>query len=456
MASSAAASMLARALEVEDPARTLLKTQMAEGLKHFRKVKAQRTGEPHIRSNYNDILKRLQKTAPRALDPRGPDPRGPIGLEIVFVEAPYPPCTLAPKELEHVLLSELTLNSHHRGKILLGKLVGVVDVTWKNILAVIEDTSGDVEFLDLHFMCMKEKTAHTWPKLGSWLAIKEPFLTLDEINVTECVRIDHPSDLVFAETWSPGLAKVAGLSSAFLEHTLLEWKELGNAALATKNFDAAYTSYTQGLRAVATKLEKSERVIEKDLYRNRSCVGLALGRYEGAVTDALAALTHLSDDTRKRLDAKAYFRAAHASYNLKHYEKAVSFLRDQLELFPDDRDGMKLLERSETRLLEHRYGCYNIANIQRSLSRGPRVDVADYITNTTVKTSGPGRGRGLFATRDFQPGNLVMAETSYCCVWRREDANLLVLEAMRAVRTSVTRTSSVFGEPLSTKQAGTH
>ena len=146
------------------------------------------------------------------------------------------------------------------------------------------------------------------------------------------------------------------------------------------------------------------------------------------MTDAIAALTHLSDDAHKKLYAKAYFRAASASYRLKIYEKAVLFLRNQLELCPDDSDAVLLLGHTQDLLREQREVCYNIAKTQGSLSHEPRVDAADYIMNTTIRPSGIKRGRGLFATCNLNPGDLIMAETSFCCVWRREDANLLALE----------------------------
>ena len=234
-----------------------------------------------------------------------------------------------------------------------------------------------------------------------------------------------------AETWPLSFLRHVDLGKALSdksERTSLEWKQAGNSALAAKDFNAAHTCYTQGIHAVVAKPGTSDPDIEKDLYRNRSCVRLTLGQFERAVADATTALTHLSDGHHKKLDAKAYFRAASASYSLKQYEKAVAFLRDQFELCPDDKDAVSLLKRTHDRLRERQEGSYDIANIQRSLSREPRVDAADYITNTTIKLSGPKRGRGLFATRNIQPGELIMAETAFCCVWRREDPNLLALE----------------------------
>jgi hypothetical protein len=187
MASSTAASMLAQSFNGEDPNEQLIKTQMTDGLKHFRKCRDQRGREPRTKSDYKGASERLKRCAPRNLDPRGPDPRGPTRLEIVYVEAPYPPCTSHLADLEPALLSELRLNSHHRGKVLLVKFIGILDTTWKNTIAAIEDISGDVELLNLHFVCMNKTPSLTWPRLGSWMAIKDPFFTVEEIFVTECI-----------------------------------------------------------------------------------------------------------------------------------------------------------------------------------------------------------------------------------------------------------------------------
>lgn len=117
------AAMLAQTLGDEDPGKKAMKIQLAEGMKLFRNVKEQRSGELHTRSDHKYVSQRLIRRAPRVPDPDGPNPSGPIGLEILFVEAPYPPCSRALVELKPVLLSELVLNSHHRERVLLVKLV---------------------------------------------------------------------------------------------------------------------------------------------------------------------------------------------------------------------------------------------------------------------------------------------------------------------------------------------
>lgn len=144
---------------------------------------------------------------------------------------------------------------------------------------------------------------------------------------------------------------------------------------------------------------------------------LALGYYEGAIEDAMAAVTNISDLKYKKLDAKAYFRAASASYKLKHFVLVERCLQAQLELTPGDQDAQALMKRNKDRLREQQQGRYDIIAIEKSVPSQPRVDAADYISNTVIRNSGPGRGRGLFATRDIELGDLVLAETAFCSVW---------------------------------------
>lgn len=99
------------------------------------------------------------------------------------------------------------------------------------------------------------------------------------------------------------------------------------------------------------------------------------------------------------LDVKAYFRAADASYKLKHFEGADQFLQALLKLMPTEKDALTLLKRTKERLAEQQRGEYDLNGIEDQLTTQPRVDAADYLVNTAIEMSGPGRGRGLFATR---------------------------------------------------------
>jgi tetratricopeptide (TPR) repeat protein len=337
-------------------------------------LKAQRTGEPHTRRDYDLTLGQLQylpASRPGELE-------HPVLGKLVVLEIPYPPCVRSLGALEPVLLSELTMRTHHRGRVLNAKLVGVGGMTQRDAYAAIEDTSGDIEYLHVQFVCMNKKDGYPWPKLGTCLSIKEPYLTLDEMSSDPCIQIDHPSDLVFSESRSLDLPVGGGRANA------LECKEAGNFAFAGKNLEAAHASYTEGIRLATGDSGASDQSVKRDLHRNRSLVRHHLGHYEGALEDAVAALTYISDAKHKKLDAKAYLRAASASYSLKLYGKAALLLSDQLMLVPGDKEALDLLERIQSRLREQNHGAYDIESIRKSISDKPRVDAADFSFNTIV------------------------------------------------------------------------
>jgi hypothetical protein len=131
-------------------------------------------------------------------------------MDSVMIEHPYAPCVRYLTDLEPVLLSGLTHKLHHRGRVLLAKLVAIVAITRTETCAAIEDVSGDIEFLQVPFVCMNKKVGHAWPQLGSWLAIKEPFLTIER-RANQCIRLDHPSDMIYAESWPLEFLEMSGL-----------------------------------------------------------------------------------------------------------------------------------------------------------------------------------------------------------------------------------------------------
>jgi hypothetical protein len=323
-------------------------------------------------------------------------------------------------------------NMHHCGRVLLAKLVAGADVARKATFAGMEDTSGGFEILHLHTVCRNNKDDHVWPKAGSWFAIKEPFLTLQVETGTQCVQIDHPSDLTYADSWPPNVFTKFGVHNSLTDtesRNPLECKEAGNSNLSRKNLAAAHASYTVGFQLIAGASESSDQCVKQDLHCSRSLVRLNLGRYEGAMEDAIASLTHISDEKHKKLDGKAYFRAASASYHLKLYEKAALFLCDELALIPEHQDALRLFCKTQDRLREQARGSYDILSIRSGLSQQPQVDAADFVINTAIKPSGLNRGRGLFATRDLEPGDLIMAETPFCTAWGHESKNLMAFEA---------------------------
>lgn len=335
---------------------------------------------------------------------------------LIIVDNPTPPCVLSLDQLEPMLVSELSMDFHHRGKFLLVKLVGINKVACSYTLGGIEDCTGDVEFLKLSYICMNQDIGHTWPKCGHWFVIKEPHLTINEVTQTPCIQIIHSSDFRLARRLPstllsrPIFAEVLASKHGI---TPLECKEAGNSALKDGNTHEAHDFYSEGLQTFDEQPDLLDEDVRKDLLRNRAFVRLSSGRYEGAITDAVAALRSKDDSKSKELDAKAYLRACKASYALKRYKQASDFCQQLLRLNADQQ-AVKLLAHIVNRLKEENYGGYNVDLIKSNLSpNSQRVDAADFLANTVIKPSRPGRGRGVFATKDLKTGDLVLVETPF-------------------------------------------
>lgn len=345
----------------------------------------------------------------------------------VLMDHPFAPCTTGLDDLLPVALKDLVMGRHHRGKFLLVALVKVIKIGDLETILGIKDAAGDAERLKINTVCTMLHKGHQWPQSGHWFVIKEPFLTLDEKKDTNspCIRIDHPSDLLDAHSLSDSLLERKSLDrvlTAVGKRTAQLCKESGNFSFVQGNLVASHDSYTEGLQIITNDTEQHDDTIKQDLHRKRAHVRLKMGRYEGAIADTLASLSDDPDTMSDRLNAQAYFVAASAHYNLKHFDRAHKFLQKQLKLTPEAKSGQELLKKTNKRLGEQRDGIYDVDAIKSAFGTQPRIDAADYCASTVIKASGPGRGRGLFAARDLAPGDLILAETAFACVWAGEEA----------------------------------
>lgn len=339
----------------------------------------------------------------------------PVGCE-------YPPSTALLRDLEPMKLSDLRMETHHRGRVLsLRRASPVVEIVASSWTVVQGDSPDDVERLEMFL----HKSTHGKDILdsGSEFLVKEPYFTLN-LQGEPTIRIDHQSDLVVSadnnddpESWR----KVNGDSDrAPSNKTAAMCKDEGNAALKKQAFLRAHARYTEGLKLIASNGVENEN-LPTDLSRNRSFVNLLLQRYDEAKTDALASLTRMQYENNKSLDSKAYSRAGTAAYSLGEFEEAKGFFEEQVKLQPEDREAKINLRRVELRLKEQATGAYDFNKIVSRLSKARRrVDAASFEGNTEIRES-PGAGRGLFATRDIDEKDIIMCEKAFCIVWGLED-----------------------------------
>jgi tetratricopeptide (TPR) repeat protein len=372
------------------------------------------SGDKHTARHAVDALSDSDKPLP--LPPADLD-----NLGWVLMDHPSAPCTTGLDDLLPVMLQDLVMGSHHRGKFLTVELIKVIAVGDLEVILGVRDGAGGVERLKINTACIKMHKGQQWLQIGRWFIIQEPFLTQDEkkkIN-SPCIRIDHPSDLLDAHRLPDSLLERKSLHRVLIavgKRSAQLSRESGNAAFVRGDLVTSHDCYTEGLNAIDEHPEQQDEAVTRDIYRKRAHIRLKLGRYEGAIADALASLSEDSASTNDKLNAQAYFRAASAHYHLKHFARALKLVQKQLELTPEAKDGKELLMRTKARLEEQNHGIYDVQAMKSSCATQPQVDAADYLTLTVIKPSASGHGRGLYAVKDLAPGDLILAETAFSCV----------------------------------------
>ena len=251
-------------------------------------------------------------------------------------------------------------------------------------------------------------------------AIKEPYY---EVNGEGgySLRIDHPSDLVRLSPRDPRVPQGICANMTEKDKSALDWKTEGNTAYSAGQDLPALYAYSRGLDACGAV----DIPLEYDLRRNRAVVCIFLKRFEQALEDAKAALIPVNNQIDERvtaLNSKAYERAGRAAYELGRYEEAEASIKRMRELAPSNEDAVGLLKRIEQRMREQSTGGYDFNIMSRSSNKKHnRLDHADYTSNTTIRDAGAS-GRGLFATKKFQAGQLILCEKALCVSFESDAA----------------------------------
>jgi tetratricopeptide (TPR) repeat protein len=348
------------------------------------------------------------------------------------VGTPYPPCTVPLQDLKPMGMHELRMDTHHRGRVLTVRRWAATPViklkicSWTVVQEVREGGEGGGEVDRLEVGLCKEVHGVDILESGEVFKVLEPWFTVGEQG-EPTIRIDHRSDLVCIDCTPSTADKSGRFKNTRIDVTKIarEYKEEGNAALKQRNLPLAYSKYTRGLELLGAAKED----IAYDLFRNRAHVNLLLDRLDGGKSDALAALTGLPDQKHRELDGKAYLRAGIAAYQSGDFQEAKHLFEEQQRLLPGEKEATVKIRKTEQRLKEQETGCYDFKKLKASLllpsssRHGTRVDAASFTRNVEVKSS-PGKGRGLFATRDLEAGEVIMAEKSFCIVWANEEEAL--------------------------------
>lgn len=313
-------------------------------------------------------------------------------------------------------MKDLIIGIHHRGKYLVLRTIAP-PVELSAIVTVVEDETGEVDRLTIYNFDAGTSLDEQLPK-GSYVAVKEPyFRTSNDRHCT--IRVDHPSDLVVLYATDDIVSAAFQPQPVELNVDPKKLKEAGNAALDEKHYHTAADLYTQGLDAIGDGDMSS---IKRDLYRNRAGANLKLRKYNAARDDAYESMAYSEEgkEIQLNLKVKAWYRAAHASYELQDYACCSKDLHHALSLNPADEAAKQELQRTVRRLEEQDTGNYDFEAMAGSVLNGKlRNDIASFLGRTAIRPSK--YGRGLFATQDIKAGELVMVEKGFAYSYETDD-----------------------------------
>ncbi|PVI03785.1 SET domain-containing protein, partial [Periconia macrospinosa] len=302
-----------------------------------------------------------------------------------------------------IQLKQIAVNKRNPGSVAFFRTVAVPYV-YSSTVTIVEDEDGDVAKLTVGNL--EDSPVDPILTEGSIIAIKQPcWSRLGDSDYH--IRVDHPSDLVILrpeDALVPKAWRRKEQIEAFKDAAQL--KKEGDMMFLKKKFRRALDLYNQGLSVLSKTSEPSAEI---DLYRKRCGVNIVLLRLDDA-----------ANDLSKAISVYAKSSSDLSSSQLTNIPTIHSWLHDGSNQDPLDiasripRALKELAARIKFDLgIQQPSAVYNIPLISSYV--GPlslHVDVANYTCDTEVKTTAT-QGRGLYAKRAFQAGELVSVEKAF-------------------------------------------
>lgn len=347
-----------------------------------------------------------------------------------FIGFAYPPSTTPLAELRPIEISDLRLETHHRGKVLILRAIGHAHRI-QSVQNAFEDPTGNVDRLALYNEDPTIPAEELLPQ-GVVVAVKEPYYKATA-DGGYTIRIDHPSDMTVFHDVGPFVPLPFALPMLKLIKTpATNLKADGNNAYLRKEYRASLDCYNRALKVCTD----DDADLKSDLLRNRAVVNLHLKRFEAALDDALEAVLPMSHPKAEQYNCKAYYRAGRAAYELRDFEDARAHFMKAMQMQAKDEQALAECKRTSLRLGEQKHGQYDFASISASASRKQiRLDHASFSEKVVVRDAG-NRGRGLFSVRKIKAGDLVLCEKAFHVVYGWEEDNADELNIMLNVNTN--------------------
>jgi hypothetical protein len=156
-------------------------------------------------------------------------------LRWTFIPLAYLPSAVPSRALTQLFIDDLLLETHHRGKYLLLRIV-TPPTKLTGIITVVEDEQGDGELLQLYNQDEGLDPAQILP-INAVCLIKEPYYKRTSTGGF-AIRVDHVTDLIFLKPFDSRIPLKWRIPQT-PTRSGQDWKELGNAEVRAGNFTKA-------------------------------------------------------------------------------------------------------------------------------------------------------------------------------------------------------------------------
>ncbi|KAI0122417.1 hypothetical protein F4814DRAFT_408670 [Daldinia grandis] len=323
----------------------------------------------------------------------------------------YPPCILPAKDLKPLMISEMMLETHHRGSYALVRVLTPPD-RMTAVMAIVEDEEGTAVLLQLYNQPEESKVAKQHIlKPRDICIIKEPFFKVTTSG-SYSLRVDHVSDIIWPGDTDDRIPLEWRNRFINLDESSEDIRREGNEAVQKKDWARAERLYTDAIRTAGTSKE------EQLAYLNRSLTNLYLDRPEKALSDA--SKSNVGDES---LMEKALFREAKALYALGKFSFSLEKLLLLVRSNNRNTDAWDEIKRVKQRLREEEKGSYQFGSMHKQAENTPPlIDCATHVGSVAVRDS-PGRGKGLFTTKAVKAGELLLCEKAFAYSYAGEDSS---------------------------------
>ncbi|KAK0656918.1 hypothetical protein B0T16DRAFT_318850 [Cercophora newfieldiana] len=306
----------------------------------------------------------------------------------------YPPSTKSIHDVEIIPLTQLRVETHHRGQGIIVKAASPPYVGGAGAVSIVEDEFGNADKLAIYSQA--ETSILSGVPEGCVVAVKEPYYRFNGNDGDYMICVDHPSDVILLRFTDPIIPESLRLGPVL--KTAEDWKKAGDTAFLEKDFPTAVFCYSEAIE------QAEDDAVKAPLYTKRAGTNLLLGRYDGAMADSLASRTGAPSDW------KAYYNAGRAAYGLCEYKTSHEYLGKALELNANASGVRKEYDRCLARLKEEEEGDYDFRAMHEMLSpQNVHLDRGSFLRRTFIADS-EHHGRGLFAAEDIKAGELVFVE----------------------------------------------